>query len=320
MKRPPSPAFELRHLAALAAVAREGSFRAAADSLGYVQSAVSEQIAALESAIDLRVLERRPGVAPAALTDAGELLLRRYEEIAGSLELVDAELETLRANARRTLRVGVIESVAVELMPDILRELSRLMPDVGVELSWSSSGDELPELVERGRLDAAFTSRPGPLSDSLAIQELMTDPHVLMVPATWPLAATGGPPSAEVLRHVPLIGPQRGERAERVEAELRARGVAPSYVVRAEGNAATQALVAAGIGAAVVPRLAVDAADERVELLPLHGVVAPRAIALCRRPGRPGTQTLAEVAARRCAQPAARPAAATTTEPPALAA
>ncbi|HEY3184942.1 MAG TPA: LysR family transcriptional regulator, partial [Gaiellaceae bacterium] len=67
---------ELRHLAALEAVAREGSFRRAATSLGYVQSAISQQIAALEKAVGQRLVERSRGGGPLRLTEVGELVLQ----------------------------------------------------------------------------------------------------------------------------------------------------------------------------------------------------------------------------------------------------
>ena len=72
---------ELRHLTALEAVAREGSFGRAAKSLGYTQSAVSQQIAALERIVGARLVDRPGGPRPVSLTEAGELLLRHAEAI-----------------------------------------------------------------------------------------------------------------------------------------------------------------------------------------------------------------------------------------------
>jgi molybdate transport repressor ModE-like protein len=303
MHRPPWPAVEFRHLAALSAVAREGSFRAAADDLGYVQSAVSEQIAALETSIGTSVIERRRGAAPAALTEAGELLLRHFEQIIDILATADAELDALREGRRGRLRIGVYESVAVRILPSVLRDLMGTLPDVKVELVASSNGDGLADLVACGHLDAAFGNLPRP-AWSFASRELMSDPHVLMAPAEWALTSGGRAPTAAQLRTLTMIGPASGKRAQLAEAQLRARGVTPRYAFAAEGNSALQALVGAGMGAAVVPRLSVDAADERIALLDLSSFVSPRPISLFWPQDRvhPALETFTEIVARGCAR------------------
>src|SRR6476660_3703161 len=81
---------ELRHLLALEAVAREGSFGKAATSLGYTQSAVSQQIAMLERIVGQRLVERPGGPKPVSLTEAGRLLLTRAEVIAARLSAAQA--------------------------------------------------------------------------------------------------------------------------------------------------------------------------------------------------------------------------------------
>ena len=86
---------EVRHLAALSAIAREGSFRSAAEALGYVQSAVSQQLAQLEALVGEQLVVRRPGSAPVALTNAGELLLAHAEEIMARFDAAHAELSAL---------------------------------------------------------------------------------------------------------------------------------------------------------------------------------------------------------------------------------
>ena len=72
---------ELRHFLALEAVAREGSFGKAAQSLGYTQSAVSQQIAALERIVGERLVERPGGSRPVGLTEAGEIVLRHAQKV-----------------------------------------------------------------------------------------------------------------------------------------------------------------------------------------------------------------------------------------------
>jgi len=97
---------ELRHLVALDAVAREGSFRRAATRLGYVQSAISHQIAALESLTGKRLIERSRGTRPLSLTDAGEILLAHADAVIARVRVAQAELAALDGNGPAVLRVG----------------------------------------------------------------------------------------------------------------------------------------------------------------------------------------------------------------------
>src|SRR5262245_47683663 len=90
---------EFRHLAALAAIAEEGSFHAAADKLGYVQSAVSQQLAFLERAVGVRLVERAPGTGPVTITAAGERLLARVATIQRELEAALSEARTAAPRA-----------------------------------------------------------------------------------------------------------------------------------------------------------------------------------------------------------------------------
>jgi molybdate transport repressor ModE-like protein len=95
---------ELRHLAALAAIAGQGSFRGAADELGYVQSSVSEQLATLEQVVGARLVERAPGTRPLALTPAGELLVRHADDILGRVATAKAELGGLIGGSDESAR------------------------------------------------------------------------------------------------------------------------------------------------------------------------------------------------------------------------
>src|SRR5436190_15966512 len=96
---------ELRHLAALQAVAEEGSFGRAAIRLGYTQSAVSQQIQALERVVGERLVERPGGPRPVSLTEAGELLLRHADAIVARMQAAQADLAAFSQGAAGTLRV-----------------------------------------------------------------------------------------------------------------------------------------------------------------------------------------------------------------------
>jgi molybdate transport repressor ModE-like protein len=95
---------ELRHLAALAAIAGEGSFRGAADELGYVQSSVSEQLATLEQVVGVRLVERAPGTGPLALTPAGEMLVRHADDILARVAAARAEFGRFIGDADESAR------------------------------------------------------------------------------------------------------------------------------------------------------------------------------------------------------------------------
>jgi len=166
---------ELRHLTALRAVARERSFRRAAARLGYTQSAVSQQIAALERTVGERLVERPGGRSPVVLTDAGELLVEHAEAIAGRLEAAAADLASVRRGGTGTLRIGADQSVGARILPGLLRRLSQLRPNVVVELVERVDDLELARALERGETDLAFvdlTLADGPF-DSV---EILRDP------------------------------------------------------------------------------------------------------------------------------------------------
>src|SRR5215813_14254527 len=87
---------EIRHFAALQALAEEGSFGRAAERLGYTQSAVSQQIATLERIVGERLVERPGGPRPISLTEAGLLLLRHADSIVARLQAAHSDLDALK--------------------------------------------------------------------------------------------------------------------------------------------------------------------------------------------------------------------------------
>jgi molybdate transport repressor ModE-like protein len=97
---------ELRHLVALDAIAREGSFRRAAERLGYVQSAISHQIAALESLVGQRLIDRSRGTRPLMLTPAGEVLLAHAGVVIAQMRAAQADLSGESGHGLAALRSG----------------------------------------------------------------------------------------------------------------------------------------------------------------------------------------------------------------------
>jgi DNA-binding transcriptional LysR family regulator len=293
---------ELRHLAALRAVAAEGSFRRAAERLGYTQSAVSQQIAALEREVDERVVVRPRGRGEVTLTEAGAVLLRHAEAIGERVDAARADLDALRDGRRGALRVGIFQSVGARVIPHLVPRFASAWPDVEVALYDSSCDEVLCRRVEAGELDLTFAILP-PIDGPYASLDLIADPYRLLVPVASPLADSGVPPDGKALEETPMIGCRWERRA--VDELLHERGIEPSIVYRSDDNGTVLAFVATGTGIALVPQLALDGADERTRVLDVDGLLAPRRIGLVwhreREPG-PAARAFIELARAVCAE------------------
>jgi DNA-binding transcriptional LysR family regulator len=269
---------ELRHLAALQAVAEEESFGRAAERLGYTQSAVSQQIAALERLFGQRLVERPGGPRRVSLTEAGELLLRHAAGIVARLHAAQADLAAFAAGSAGTLRVGAYQSVGARVLPRLLREFSEAWPAVEIQLTESADDGYLLELVEGGELDVSFVVLPAEEGPFEAL-ELMQDPHVLVVSADSPLARRRRPPSLREVADLPLIGFRQCRSINQVETHFRDSGLQPRVVFRSDDNATIQGLAAAGVGSALVPLLTVELGQEGTSVLAL-AEVPPRRIGI----------------------------------------
>lgn len=269
---------ELRHLAALEAVADEGSFSRAAERLGYTQSAVSQQIATLERAVGEKLVERPGGPRAVSLTEAGALLRRHAAAIVNRLEAARADMAALQAGETGTLRVATYQSISARVLPGVMGRFLAEWPGIELGLSEPSNDPELYEAVEGGEVDLAFCSLPTPEGPFEAI-ELLTDPHVLLVPAGSPLARRSSASLAD-LGDTPLIGPNLCASQTSVEHALGDRGAAVTYAFRSDDNTTLQGLVAASFGAALMPLLAVQTGDERVTVLRLDPPVPRRRLAV----------------------------------------
>lgn len=267
---------EPRHLTALLAVRNEGSFRAAATRLGLVQSAVSQRIAQLEQCVGLTLVERSRGQSNPRLTDAGAALLEHAEEILAEFDAALADLRTLTSGGQ--LRVGAYESVASVLVPPAITRLARDAPHVRVSLHEEVEWERFFARVSSGELDAAFADmpvQPGPF----AFRELMVDPCVLVVRADSPLARRREPPTLTEVSALPLIAGS-WPMLRLITEHMRAAGAEPRFVFQSETNSGVQALVAHGLGAALMPRLAVNESDSRIAVVSMDGSLPARRIAL----------------------------------------
>ncbi len=298
---------ELRHLVALQVIAEAGSFWAAAERLECSQSALSQQIATVERVLGVRLIERSRGRRVVTMTEAGRLLLRHAEVIVARLRAVHADFSALAEGTAGTLRVGTFESSATRILPALLREYRRTWPKVDIRLTELVGDEQLLALIERGELDLSFAIFPlpdGPFGSAI----LLHDPYVLVVAADSSLLRKRRSVTLQDIQSVPLVGfPGRG--FDQLEAYLRGRGIVLNIIFRSNYNGTVQGLAAAGEGAALAPRLAVDEGRTDTRILgPVEGL-PPRVIALAWHQDRyrsPAAHAFVETARKVCGRLAKR--------------
>jgi len=269
---------ELRHLAALTAIERTGSFRGAADELGYVQSAVSQQIARLEAIVGTRLVARERGRSDVSLTPAGSMLVEHADAIIARLAAAKHQLERVAESDGGILRVGGCETAATHVLPRLLAVLGQRNPHRRVVTREPMSWQDTRRLVLEGELDLALDYLPLD-GDGLDHAELMTGRPVLVVQADSPLRRQGQPPTLEQLAALPLVEHTGWRFTPRLAVILEANGRAPRFSARSHLNGAVQSLVAAGLGAAVLPCMAIDRGRDDIATIDLSEILPPARLA-----------------------------------------
>ncbi len=265
---------EVRHLQALLAVAEHGTFGRAAQALGYTQSAVSQQIAALERAVSAPVFDRPGGPRPVRLTPAGMVLLEHAEVVLTRLRAAAADVEAVARGDRGRLRVGIIQSVGTKILPELLTGFVADRPGMELALHEAQDPQDLLDLVAAQELDLAFSEQLDP-DGPFATRLVLEDPFVVLAPNT---AEWQGRPSItieELARH-PLVG---NRNASCFAQSLRAFGeLATSFVFQSDDNTTIQSCVAAGLGVALTPMLTIDLDDPTTTVVEVMPPVAPRTL------------------------------------------
>jgi DNA-binding transcriptional LysR family regulator len=272
---------DLKALRALVAVADHGSFRAAARSLGYTQSAISHQVGTLERALEAPLFTRPGGRGAVALTPAGDVAYLRARRVLGEVETMGADVAAVQRGEVQTLRIGVFQTATTELMPGALRTLREQRPDVEVSLSEIRDSALTLDRLATGELDLAFMVNAEP-DERVRSIPLLDDPWVILTRRDSELAAAQDP-TFDMLDGVDLVAWNRRWRTQlELEQAWRRRGISPRVVYRTDDNLALQRLVAAGYGHACLDRLGASGAVEpSLTWLEPKETLIPRRIAMC---------------------------------------
>jgi molybdate transport repressor ModE-like protein len=265
---------DVRRLRVLREVARQGSFSAAADALSYTQSAVSQQVAALERETGTTLLERRAG--GVRLTDAGEALVARADVILAHLADAERELAAIAGLRGGRVRLASFPSAGATLVTEAVSRYQQRYPEVELSLSEGEPHVTVPSL-KRGDFDLAVVfdyehpRAPDLLSDGLECIHLMDDPMQVVLPAKHPLARRKAI-RLEQLADEAWVGGCGGGLCQAMVLDWCAdAGFEPNIAFESDDHNVLVGLVAAGVGVALLPQLAVRVSHPGTESRPVAG-------------------------------------------------
>jgi DNA-binding transcriptional LysR family regulator len=269
---------DVRRMRVLREVAARGSFSAAADALSYTQSAVSQQIAALEREAGTRLVERSArGV---RLTDAGRVVVEHAEVILARLADVEAELEALSGLRGGRLRLAAFPSAGATLMPEAIARFRSEHP--GVELSMQpAEPDDAAALLRSGEVDIALviTVSAGCPYDGVELRHLLDDPMYVALPAGHPLAHKATLRLTDLRDESWILGSTAScPDTSLFLRECSRAGFEPRMAFSTDDYTAIQGFVAAGIGVSYIPDLALYSVREDIVVRSLGRVPPVRRI------------------------------------------
>src|SRR4051812_48774509 len=290
---------DVKRLRVLREVAAQGSFSAAADALSYTQSAVSQQIAALEREAGTTLVERRArGV---HLTQAGRALVVHADAILARLAAAERELEAIAGLHGGHLRLVAFPSAASSIMPLAIAEFRRRHPAVELSLEPREPDDAIT-CVKSGDCDVALCIEASyrPVEDpAISKEALVDDPMFLVMPAGHPLARK---------RHLRLEDFSdeswiQGSMNTCPDTSIllracNAAGFEPRIAFQSDDYTAIQGFIAAGVGVSLIPDLALMSVREDIVIRDL-GPQAPSrrifAATLSECSRAPATQAMVDI-------------------------
>ncbi|WP_327414040.1 LysR family transcriptional regulator [Streptomyces sp. NBC_01233] len=246
--------WDIKKLRILRALAEQGTVTATAEALHMTPSAVSQQLTNLARQLGVTLLEaegRR-----VRLTDAAHLVLRHAEAVFAQLEAADAELAGYLAGDAGEVRVGAFSTAVPALVVPAVAALRKTRPGVEVRVREAEAAESY-ELLSAGGVDLALSlaaHAPTARDARFTRMTLLEDPLDVALPPGHPLAAAAGLRLADLSGDRWIYGGS-GPWSEITRTACEAAGFVPEQAHSASGWTAILAMVEAGMGVALVPRM-----------------------------------------------------------------
>jgi DNA-binding transcriptional LysR family regulator len=254
---------DVRKLRVLRELSERGTIAATAEALSFTPSAISQQLSALERETGVELLAREGR--RLTLTEAARRLVARTDEVLAALEAAEADLEASVGEVRGTIALAAFPTAATVLVPPVVAALREQQPALVVRVEELEPHDSLPAL-RLGEIDVAlaheYDTIPRTPEPAFAEHPLMSDPLRIALPAGHPLASAGSDGTVDLadLAGERWIAGRLGTHCGTVvTTAARAAGFEPDVVAHGSEFATMLALVAAGLGVAMVPGLATAA-------------------------------------------------------------
>jgi DNA-binding transcriptional LysR family regulator len=288
---------DLRQLRALQAVAEAGSFSGAADALDYTQPAVSKSIATLERELGAVLVERQSR--PVRLTDAGAALVRHADDVFARLSSAKLEIEAITQAEAGTVAVGTFGSAASAFVVDALCEFRKRHPDVRVSIV-EGMPSSLVRRLRAGELDLAvvfdFPAAGEDIGEGLELHQLLDQPFDIVLHGNHPLARENRVRPADLANDDWILqdfGPE-SPTLKLIGRMCAAAGFEPRVAFRVNDCQVILAMVAAGEGVSILPRLMVDPLHADVVVRPVERDAPIQRVTAVRLPTRYLTPVAAE--------------------------
>jgi molybdate transport repressor ModE-like protein len=287
---------DAKRLRVLREVAKQGSFSAAADSLSYTQSAVSQQIAALEKETGAKLVDRNArGI---RMTDAGEALVRHADAILTRMCDAEAELEAIAGLRGGRVRLASFTTAGSTFVPSAIAAFHDRYPGVELRFVEADPPDSVP-MLKSGELDVAIVYDPYGEGDAeLDRTPLLDDPMNVVLPLGHRLADKAKIRLKDLQEDRWIQTSQSCPCSMIVNDACRRAGFEPQTAFETDDYMTVQGLVAAGVGVAMVPDLGLAASRPDIVVRPVAGEQITRKIDAVALPGslkQPATGAMIEI-------------------------